>query len=433
MATIVSQRQADECATSQRIRVRAPLAAQVWQEEEAVLPAASTSPAEAARVAELLAGGQCIAEPAQASRGRQHHGHEVPPSGDRMAEGMHSAVRLVDGLFVAAKITPDVPAKGQPIPGNDAHADGVRRLVAAARDDGRPGAQAGRLGGFRRDRSGHLRTLEGGRQPRWVERKRSEEIRRPVACREVEQQRPGSIGLVHGVLARQPVAGRSPWAAGRGRPGPDIGLVVADPDQLRGGQPGERVVAGDRDQALAPDAAGSGRIRRRSAGRSRGSLAGGPRRPHRAARAPCICPVSPTATTSSPDAPAAARTAPIAAIAPRPTKARGPARSREAWGVRSRTRDADRRAPRPPVDQDGLGRRRRDVDPEDEAHRLSGQRARVGSDPPPRCAGSRCSPAAPGGPTPGGSISPATTRAGERSRAARRRQDRLAELAAQPA
>jgi hypothetical protein len=38
-----------------------------------------------------------------------------------------------------------------------------------------------------------------------------------------------------------------------GDPAPDVRLVVPDPDELRRGEPGQRVVAGDRDQPLGPD------------------------------------------------------------------------------------------------------------------------------------------------------------------------------------
>ena len=43
--------------------------------------------------------------------------------------------------------------------------------------------------------------------------------------------------------------GRSTWRDAS----PDVGLVVADPDELRRGEPGQRVVAGDRDQPLRSD------------------------------------------------------------------------------------------------------------------------------------------------------------------------------------
>ena len=98
--------------------------------------------------------------------------------------------------------------------------------------------------------------------------------------------RPGPVRLVHRVLAGEPephvVLGQEHVAD----PGPDLRLVVADPDELGRGEPGERVVAGDRDEPLLADRrADPVALARRCAGRSRGSRAEGPRRPHRAGRA----------------------------------------------------------------------------------------------------------------------------------------------------
>ena len=64
---------------------------------------------------------------------------------------------------------------------------------------------------------------------------------------------PGAVGLVEGVVAGQPQAQVVLGQEDVGRPGPHLGLMVADPDELRRGEPGQRVVAGDLDQPLATD------------------------------------------------------------------------------------------------------------------------------------------------------------------------------------
>ena len=101
--------------------------------------------------------------------------------------------------------------------------------------------------------AGHLRPLERRRHPRGVDAQRVEHHRRPVAGGEVEQQRPGAVGLVERVSAGQPVADVVLGQQHVGDAGPDLRLVLANPDQLGGGEPGQRVVAGDLDEPLRAD------------------------------------------------------------------------------------------------------------------------------------------------------------------------------------
>ena len=197
-----------------------------------------------------------------------------------------------------------------------------------------------------------------------------EHLRRPVARGEVEQQRAGAIGLVHRVLAGQPephvVLGQQHVGDAR----PDVRLVVADPDQLGRGEPGQRVVAGDLDQPLGPTAARisshSAAVRwsfHRIAGRRTcvGRVEQHERRASgRSARPP---------STSSPSTPAAASAAPDRGrrapshhsvrvlLAPQRVRLSKPYSAVPIAGDRARL-----------VDEDRLGRRRRDVDPEDERH-----------------------------------------------------------------
>ena len=88
--TIVPERQADERAPRQRVGMRAALAGQVGQEEQAVGTGRDVG-GRGDEVRERLAGGERVAEPAQAAGRGQHHRHQVPAIRDRVAERMDAA------------------------------------------------------------------------------------------------------------------------------------------------------------------------------------------------------------------------------------------------------------------------------------------------------------------------------------------------------
>ena len=125
-----------------------------------------------------------------------------------------------NGRSVAAKTTPDVPSDRAIVPGDDdPDADRVGRLVAAAGDDRRPGPQPGRRGRRGADDAGDLGSLERRWQPRRIDAERVEDLGRPVAGRQVEQERARRRRPCRARARRSAAAGRSPWAAGRGRRG----------------------------------------------------------------------------------------------------------------------------------------------------------------------------------------------------------------------
>ena len=158
------------------------------------------------------------------------------------------------GRSVAAKTTPDVPERQRHRPRrDDADADRIGRLVAAAGDDRGAGTQPGGGGGLGRDHAGHLGSFAGRRQPGRIDPERGDDLARPVAGRQVEQQRPGAVRLVEHVVAGQPEPQVVLGKQDMGDPPPDVRFVVPHPDELRRGEPGECVVAGDRDEPLRPD------------------------------------------------------------------------------------------------------------------------------------------------------------------------------------
>ena len=247
----MADRQPDECAAGEWIRVGRPLAAEVGEEQQPLTAGRDTG----GRRDEVVvrdAGRDRVAQPAQAPGRRQHHAHQVPPAGDRMAEGVEPAVRLDDRGVRRREHDPGRAERQCPDPGHHrADANRVRGLVAAARDDGCAGSQSRGRGGLFGDPASHRRALVRRGQPSRIDPQRVDELRRPGPRREVEQHRAGAIGDIGGGNAGEPPAEVVLWH--RRDPCPDLRLVAPDPEELRGGEAGERVVAGDRDEPLAPD------------------------------------------------------------------------------------------------------------------------------------------------------------------------------------
>ena len=126
----------------------------------------------------------------------------------------------------------------------DPDAERGGRLVACARDLGR---------------------LVCSGKPLERDVERFADLGRPAAPGDVEEQGSGSVGCVDRVHAGQP----EPDVVLRQQHVPDarvhIGLVTAQPEELRRGESGERAVAGQLDQPLEPDP-----------GLDLGALGGGP-------------------------------------------------------------------------------------------------------------------------------------------------------------
>ena len=117
---------------------------------------------------------------------------------------------------------------------DDADAEGSGRLVA---------------------RTGDLGRLVRRRQPLERDLERRADLLRPAAPADVEEQRPGGVGDVDRVLPGQPEA--DVVLREQDPPDPAVGLrfVAGEPQQLRRGEPGQRPVPGQLDQALEADAA----------------------------------------------------------------------------------------------------------------------------------------------------------------------------------
>ena len=142
---VVGDGQPDERAAGERVGVRAALAGEVGQEQQAVaagrhvagrrdeVARTSTPGASASRNQRRLPAAESITDIMCQRPGTAWQNAWTRPAGSN------------SGRSVVAKTTPDVPSDSATTPGVDrADADRVRRLVAAAGDDRRAGPKPGR-------------------------------------------------------------------------------------------------------------------------------------------------------------------------------------------------------------------------------------------------------------------------------------------------
>src|SRR5688572_4232399 len=93
-AAVMVERDARERSPGVRIGMRRALALEVGEKGRS----AGSGVAGCGLPGELVErplGGEGVAEPAQRTRGVEHHAHCLPRAGKRMAEGMHASVRIV--------------------------------------------------------------------------------------------------------------------------------------------------------------------------------------------------------------------------------------------------------------------------------------------------------------------------------------------------
>ena len=246
--------QADERAAGERVGVRRALAGEVGQEQEPVAARAGPRRRGATRSSYDAPG-------ASASRNQRRL-----PAADSITDIMCQRPGTAwqkawtrpraskSGRSVVAKTTPDVPSDRATTPGSTAPTPtalaawspppattGVpaRSPVAAAAPAVTTPVTSGPscVGG-----------IQAGSIP-----SAASDLGRPVAGGQVEEHRPRAVGLVHRVVAGEAEPDVVLRQQDVGDPRPDVRLVVADPDELGGGEAGERVVAGDRDEPLRAD------------------------------------------------------------------------------------------------------------------------------------------------------------------------------------
>ena len=139
---------------------------------------------------------------------------------------------------------------------HDADADRRRRVVAAARGDRQAAREPELVGHVVAHRGRHLGPLVDLRQPLARDLERVEDLGRPVARAHVEQQRAGGVRGVGRALAGE----LEPHVVLRQQHARDarvrVRLVVAQPQDLRRLEAGERGIAGQLEQPLRADALG---------------------------------------------------------------------------------------------------------------------------------------------------------------------------------
>ena len=364
----MAQRQANEGAACERVWMRAALPGEVGEEPEAVAAGRhGIGPSQE----HVVAGARRhrIAEPAQAAGRRQHDRHHVPSSRHGMAEGMDPPARVEERPIGAGEDDPRRPQRERGGAGRHrTDPDPIGRLVTAAGHDRRARPQPGLGRRCIGHAPGHLRPFEGARQPGRRDAQRLQHDRGPVARRQVEQQRAGRIGLVDRMLAGQLEANVVLGQQHMGDPRPHLRLVLADPEQLRRREAGQRVVAGDLDQPLRPD-----RLADRVAFRGRALVV--PQDGGAQHRVGGVQDDGPVHLSGEPN--------PLDLLRPRPCLAEhGPNRCHRAGPPVARILLAPQRPGggqavggladaahhAVAIDQDGLGGGGRDVEPEDEAH-----------------------------------------------------------------
>jgi hypothetical protein len=185
---------------------------------------------------------------------REHDREQAVLARDRVAERVDPA-RGIDGGGIGVREQHAAGAdraRHQPLPG-DAGTDRGGRVVSPARGDRDPRWQAEVLSNIRRKRPGGLGALEHVRQPPGRDAERVEDLAGPRPPRQIQEQGPRGVGGVGREPARQPVADVVLRQQHALDPRERVRLLVAEPQDLRRLEPGERGVAGDLDQPALAD------------------------------------------------------------------------------------------------------------------------------------------------------------------------------------
>ena len=225
------ERKSRERAPGIGVGVRRALAREVRREENAVC---ARRRLRSVGQQLLVACAEDVAQPAERAGGREHHAHRVPGVRDGVAERMHSRLRVGGECGQGREHDTGRAEHDRQAPGPvDPDAERSGRLVAGAAD---------------------RRALVRVREPGERQLEQLQHLGAPTPPRDVEEQRPGGVGRVDRALPGEPEADVVLGEQDVRDPRIDVGLVPAQPEQLRRSEPGERAVAGQLDQAAQPDA-----------------------------------------------------------------------------------------------------------------------------------------------------------------------------------
>src|SRR5579875_568653 len=176
----------------------------------------------------------------------------MPAAGDGMAEGVEASARVACGRRSGGVDDAGGANGGRDGAGlQNAHADRARALVPGSGNDRRALRNAEKLRGFGGDMRADLRGLKDLRQPGLGNAGHARDLARPAAVGDVEQQRARGLLYVDGVGAGHAEAHVILRAEHVRDAREDLGLVVADPEQLGEREVGQRRIGGELDELFA--------------------------------------------------------------------------------------------------------------------------------------------------------------------------------------
>ena len=216
-----------------RVGVRRPLALEVREEEDAVRTCFGRG-CLGDEVVERRSRRERVVEPLQRAGRVQHHAHRLPRLGDGVAERVHARLGLVG-----------VPRERREDDTGRAEHD---------RDEAGPDDADSERGGLLVSGTRVHRRLAHRRQPRARDLERGQYLVAPAPVRDVEEERPGRIGGVDRPLPGEPEPDVVLRQHDARDPRVHVGLVLPQPQQLRGREARQRAVPGERDEPLETDA-----------------------------------------------------------------------------------------------------------------------------------------------------------------------------------
>ena len=198
MVPVVQHSQAYECAPRLGIRMGRALARQIRKEEQPLAAGGRLGSCAGQQIIGVLPAAcrrrafrlpQAVAQPAEGAARGKHDPHQMPPSGDSMAEGVQTAL-----CFGSKPVRMgEYHTRGSRRDGDDSRlnhpaADSLGSLIPPAADYRRSGLQTGLPGRGSGDRAGYIRRFRAARQPlgRYVEG--AEHFIRPAPPAHVQQR-----------------------------------------------------------------------------------------------------------------------------------------------------------------------------------------------------------------------------------------------------
>ena len=199
---------------------------------------------------------KAIAEPAEREACGLRDTHDVPASGDGMAEGVQAAFGIERRAVCCGKNDTGSPdSRADDSSARDAHADRTGSLIAGTSDDWSSSAKTcgvcTRVGELA---ANFLRFVKFWKKF-YVDACFAENFARPSAMRDVEQQSSRSVRNVDGRFAGEAQAdvvfGQHDFADAL----PVFGLILSDPQEFGEGEVCQRGIASQLDEALEADGA----------------------------------------------------------------------------------------------------------------------------------------------------------------------------------